>query len=72
MSGLKGTVTPCCVATKPIMGDLNKDNSTNIWMGERREKFLNNLRKGDLPSDCKICHKFTGNDINLRSTHIKI
>jgi len=68
----EGTVIPCCVATNAIMGDLNKDDPKDIWMGDRRKYFMDNLRKGTLVGDCKTCYKFTGNDINLRSTHIKI
>lgn len=68
----EGTVIPCCVATNAVIGDLNNEDSKDIWMGERRKNFMDNLRKRILVGECKTCYKFTGNDINLRSTHIKV
>lgn len=68
----EGTVIPCCVAANAVIGDLNREDPEDILMSRRREKFIDNLRKGTLTGNCRTCHKFTGNDINLRSTHIKV
>jgi len=68
----EGTVLPCCIAINAVIGDLNKDDPEDVWMSDSRKDFMDHLRKGILIGHCKTCHKFTGNDINLRSTHIKI
>jgi len=68
----EGTVMPCCIATDVNIGDLHKESPEEIWQGERRRKIIDNLRKGVLEGKCKNCYKFTGNDINLRETHIKV
>ena len=68
----EGTVISCCSATDVIIGDLYEETPEEIWQGKRRKKILDNLNKGVLEGKCKGCYKFTGNDINLRETHIKV
>ena len=68
----EGTVIPCCVATDYIIGNLYEESPEQIWQGEKRRKIIDNLRNGILEGKCKNCYKFTGNDINLRETHIKV
>lgn len=68
----EGTVIPCCIATDYIIGDLCEEKPEEIWQGERRKKIIDNFRKRVLEGKCKDCYKFTGNDINLRETHIKV
>lgn len=68
----EGTVISCCIATDFIIGNLYKESPEEIWQGEHRKKIIDNLRRGVLKGKCKNCYKFTGNDINLRETHIKV
>ncbi len=68
----EGTVIPCCIATDVAIGNLYEESPEEIWQGERRKKIIDKLKKGILEGKCKGCHKFTGNDINSRETHIKI
>lgn len=68
----EGTVLGCCIATDYIIGDLKHESPEGIWQGERRKKLIDNLRKGVLTGQCKDCYKFSGTDINLRQTHIKV
>lgn len=68
----EGTVLGCCIATDYIIGDIKHENPEDIWQGERRKKLIDNLRKGILTGKCKDCYKFSGTDINLKQTHIKV
>lgn len=68
----EGTVLPCCIATDYIIGNICEERPEEIWQGERRKKIIDNFRKRILEGKCKDCYKFTGNDINLKETHIKI
>ena len=68
----EGTVLGCCINTDYIIGDLKKDSPEDIWQGQSRKKLIDSLKKGTLVGHCKDCYKFTGTDINLRQTHIKV
>jgi len=68
----EGTVIPCCRATEYVIGDLYKQTPEEIWKGQKRRALIGKLNKGILEGMCKDCYKFTGNDINLRDTHIKV
>lgn len=68
----EGTVLGCCISTDYVIGDLKEESPEDIWRGERRKKMIDNLRKGILIGKCKDCYKFSGTDINLRETHIKV
>jgi len=58
--------------TNSVIGDLHTQDPEDIWKGRQRKEFIMRLEKGLLQAECKTCYKFTGNDLSLRSTHIKV
>jgi len=50
-----GTVTPCCVIIKKIMGNLIKEDFDKIWNGEDYIEFRKKLIKGQIPKECIGC-----------------
>ena len=68
----EGTVIGCCIGTDYIIGDLRYETPEDIWQGDRRKELIGNLKRGILNGQCNGCYKFTGTDINLKQTHIKV
>ena len=51
----KGDVTPCCVAGRPVLGNVNESTIAAIWNGDRYNDFRAKFRTSEPYNCCKGC-----------------
>lgn len=52
---IEGGVTPCCVPTRPELGNINRNTVREIWNGHLYNDFRRRFFSPDLPDCCKEC-----------------
>lgn len=49
----EGDVTPCCVLTRPMLGNINRNTVKEIWNGNLYNDFRRKFFSSNLPDCCK-------------------
>lgn len=53
---LNGDVTPCCIQGRPVVGNIHKDNLSEIWNGPIMQRMRRGLLEGDPMECCRDCN----------------